>query len=131
LELLSEDYRRVLILRHREERPFEETGKAVRKLGARAVARLQEEWEKPSRVGLGALGPERSLHVYLCLFRRRKPAGRLGAPIALFLAQILQKQPLRNVPEAVGYEVIEPDDRADACSLPVRGSLPCHISWRS
>jgi RNA polymerase sigma-70 factor (ECF subfamily) len=51
---LPEDYQQVLILRYQEERSFEEIAKlmqrsvnAVRKLWARAVQRLQEEWESP------------------------------------------------------------------------------------
>jgi RNA polymerase sigma-70 factor (ECF subfamily) len=52
LDRLPEDYRRVLVWRHQEERSFEEIGRlmnrsanAVRKLWARAVQRFQEEWE--------------------------------------------------------------------------------------
>jgi RNA polymerase sigma-70 factor (ECF subfamily) len=51
---LPADYRLVLRLRHEEGRPFEEIGKmmgrsadAARKLWARAVERLQQEWEAP------------------------------------------------------------------------------------
>ena len=49
---LPEDYRRVLVLRHQEGQTFEEIGRqmgrsaeAVRKLWARAVERLQQQWE--------------------------------------------------------------------------------------
>jgi RNA polymerase sigma-70 factor, ECF subfamily len=52
LDRLPEDYRRVLVWRHQEERSFEDIGhlmnrsvNAVRKLWARAVQRFQEEWE--------------------------------------------------------------------------------------
>ena len=52
LDRLPDDYRRVLVWRHQEERSFEEIARlmnrsinAVRKLWARAVQRLQEEWE--------------------------------------------------------------------------------------
>ena len=52
LELLSEDYRRVIHLRYREERSFEEIAQvmqrsqnAVRKLWRRAHERLQETLE--------------------------------------------------------------------------------------
>jgi RNA polymerase sigma-70 factor (ECF subfamily) len=52
LERLPEDYRQALMLRHVEELPFEEIGRrlnrsanAARKLWARAVERLQQEWE--------------------------------------------------------------------------------------
>jgi RNA polymerase sigma-70 factor (ECF subfamily) len=52
LELLPEDYRRVLVWRHVEKRPFEEIARslnrsenAARKLWARALQRFQEEWE--------------------------------------------------------------------------------------
>jgi RNA polymerase sigma-70 factor (ECF subfamily) len=52
LTRLPEDYRRVLVWRHQEERSFEEIGhlmsrsaNAARKLWARAVQRFQEEWE--------------------------------------------------------------------------------------
>ncbi len=52
LELLSEDYRRVIHLRYREERSFEEIAQemqrsqnAVRKLWARAIEHLQEKLE--------------------------------------------------------------------------------------
>jgi RNA polymerase sigma-70 factor (ECF subfamily) len=52
LEQLPEDYRRVLLLRHEEQLPFEEIGQrlnrssnAARKLWARAVQALQSEWE--------------------------------------------------------------------------------------
>jgi RNA polymerase sigma-70 factor (ECF subfamily) len=55
LERLPADYRQVLILRYQEERSFEEIAglmhrsvNAVRKLWARAVERLQDEWESPS-----------------------------------------------------------------------------------
>jgi RNA polymerase sigma-70 factor, ECF subfamily len=54
LERLPEDYRRVITLRYREERSFEEIGQlmqrsadAARKLWARAVERLQDELEAP------------------------------------------------------------------------------------
>jgi RNA polymerase sigma-70 factor (ECF subfamily) len=53
LTRLPDDYRRVILLRHQEERSLEEIGQimqrsaeAVRKLWARAVERLQEEIEK-------------------------------------------------------------------------------------
>jgi RNA polymerase sigma-70 factor (ECF subfamily) len=52
---LSEDYRQVILLRYRQELSFEEIGArmnrsvvAVRKLWARAVVRLREEFTKPS-----------------------------------------------------------------------------------
>jgi RNA polymerase sigma-70 factor (ECF subfamily) len=52
LDRLPEDYRRVLLLRNQEDRPFEEiaglmgrSANAVRKLWARAVERFQHEWE--------------------------------------------------------------------------------------
>jgi RNA polymerase sigma-70 factor (ECF subfamily) len=52
IDSLPEEYRLVLHLRHQEERSFEEIGQAMersanaaRKLWARAVERLQEEWE--------------------------------------------------------------------------------------
>jgi RNA polymerase sigma-70 factor (ECF subfamily) len=55
LARLPEDYQQVLLLRHQGELSFEEIGRrmnrsanAVRKLWARAVERLQEEWEKRS-----------------------------------------------------------------------------------
>jgi RNA polymerase sigma-70 factor (ECF subfamily) len=54
LERLPEDYRRVITLRYREERSFEEIGRllqrsadAARKLWARAVELLQDELDKP------------------------------------------------------------------------------------
>lgn len=54
LERLPEDYRRVIYLRYREERSFEEIAKlmqrsqnAVRKLWLRAVEHLQKEMEAP------------------------------------------------------------------------------------
>ncbi len=54
LQRLPEDYRQILILRYQEERSFEEIAgvmqrsvNAVRKLWARAIERLQEEWEAP------------------------------------------------------------------------------------
>jgi RNA polymerase sigma-70 factor (ECF subfamily) len=54
LERLPEDYRLALLLRHLEELPFEEIGRrlnrtanAARKLWARAVEMLQEQWESP------------------------------------------------------------------------------------
>ena len=54
LERLTEDYRLALLLRHLEELPFEEIGRrlncsanAARKLWARAVEMLQQEWETP------------------------------------------------------------------------------------
>jgi len=53
LARLPKDYQQVLLLRHQGEHSFEEIGRrmnrsanAVRKLWARAVERLQEEWEK-------------------------------------------------------------------------------------
>jgi RNA polymerase sigma-70 factor (ECF subfamily) len=52
LEKLPEDYRRVLLLRHQEDATFEEIGRrmqrsadAARKLWARAVERVEREWE--------------------------------------------------------------------------------------
>jgi RNA polymerase sigma-70 factor (ECF subfamily) len=52
LERLPEDYRRVVQLRYQEERSFEEIGQlidrspeAARKLWARAMERLRQEWE--------------------------------------------------------------------------------------
>jgi RNA polymerase sigma-70 factor (ECF subfamily) len=55
LERLPEDYRRVLVLRNQERRPFGEIGpllgrsaEAARRLWARAVERLQRELEAPS-----------------------------------------------------------------------------------
>lgn len=52
---LPEEYRQVLLWRQQDELTFEEIGRrldrsadAARKLWARAVARLQKEWEKPS-----------------------------------------------------------------------------------
>ena len=52
LERLPEDYRQVLRLRYQEERSFEEiaqimdrSANAVQKLWARAIERLQQEWE--------------------------------------------------------------------------------------
>jgi len=54
LDRLPADYRQILVLRYQEERSFEEIAglmqrsvNAVRKLWARAVERLQEEWENP------------------------------------------------------------------------------------
>ncbi len=54
LERLPEDYRRIIHLRYREERSFEEiaqlmqrTQNAARKLWARAIERLQHELETP------------------------------------------------------------------------------------
>jgi RNA polymerase sigma-70 factor, ECF subfamily len=54
LSRLPEDYRQILVLRYQEELSFEEIAglmqrsvNAVRKLWARAVERLQEEWETP------------------------------------------------------------------------------------
>jgi RNA polymerase sigma-70 factor (ECF subfamily) len=54
LARLPEDYRRVLVLRYQEGRPFEEIGRrmgrsanAVRKLWGRAIERLQAELEVP------------------------------------------------------------------------------------
>jgi RNA polymerase sigma-70 factor (ECF subfamily) len=54
LERLPEDYRQVLIWRQQEELTFEEIGRrmtrsadAARKLWARAVERLQQEWDIP------------------------------------------------------------------------------------
>jgi RNA polymerase sigma-70 factor (ECF subfamily) len=56
LTRLPEHYRRVIVLRHQEERSLEEIGQlmerspeAVRKLWARAVERLQEEIERGPR----------------------------------------------------------------------------------
>ncbi len=55
LERLPEDYRRVILLRYREELSFEEIGRAmgrsanaVEKLWLRAIERLRLELEKPS-----------------------------------------------------------------------------------
>jgi RNA polymerase sigma-70 factor (ECF subfamily) len=55
LDRLPEDYRRVIQLRYREERSFEEIAQlmqrspnAARKLWARAIERLQQELEAPS-----------------------------------------------------------------------------------
>ena len=52
LDRLPEDYRQILHLRYQEERPFEEISQlmnrspnAVRKLWARALERLQQEWD--------------------------------------------------------------------------------------
>jgi RNA polymerase sigma-70 factor (ECF subfamily) len=52
---LPDDYQQVLLLRHQGEHSFDEIGRrmnrsanAVRKLWARAVERLQEEWERRS-----------------------------------------------------------------------------------
>jgi RNA polymerase sigma-70 factor, ECF subfamily len=54
VERLAEDYRRVIQLRYREERSFEDIAalmqrspNAVRKLWARAIERLQQEMEAP------------------------------------------------------------------------------------
>ena len=54
LARLPEDYRRVVVLRYREERSFAEIGMlmdrsadAARKLWARAMERLREEWTRP------------------------------------------------------------------------------------
>ena len=54
LARLPEEYRQVLLWRHQEELPFEEIGRrlnrtadAARKLWARAVERMQSEWEPP------------------------------------------------------------------------------------
>jgi len=54
LERLPEDYRRVVLLRYREERSFEEiaqrigrSANAVRQLWLRAIVRLQQELEGP------------------------------------------------------------------------------------
>jgi RNA polymerase sigma-70 factor, ECF subfamily len=54
LARLPEDYRQVIILRYQDEKPFEEIGllmnrtpDAARKLWARAMERLQQEWEGP------------------------------------------------------------------------------------
>jgi RNA polymerase sigma-70 factor (ECF subfamily) len=53
IDTLPEDYRCVLQLRHQEDQSFEEIGRrmnrsanAARKLWARAVERLQQEWER-------------------------------------------------------------------------------------
>jgi RNA polymerase sigma-70 factor (ECF subfamily) len=53
LDAMPEDYRQVLQLRHLEDRSFEEIGtrmnrsaNAARKLWARAVERLQQDWER-------------------------------------------------------------------------------------
>jgi RNA polymerase sigma-70 factor (ECF subfamily) len=55
LDRLPDDYRRVVVLRHQEQRSFEEiaelmqrTPQAARKLWSRAVERLQQELEAPS-----------------------------------------------------------------------------------
>ncbi|HYT87092.1 MAG TPA: sigma-70 family RNA polymerase sigma factor [Gemmataceae bacterium] len=55
LERLPEDYRRAILLRYREQLPFEEIGRlmgrsaeAARKLWWRALERLQQELETPS-----------------------------------------------------------------------------------
>jgi RNA polymerase sigma-70 factor (ECF subfamily) len=52
LQKLPDDYRRVLLLRHQEDATFEEIGRrmhrsadAARKLWARAVERVEREWE--------------------------------------------------------------------------------------
>lgn len=54
LARLPEDYRSVIVLRYQDQKPFEEIGKlmnrtpdAARKLWARAMERLQQEWESP------------------------------------------------------------------------------------
>ncbi len=54
IDRLADDYRRVILLRYREELSFEEIGQrmnrspaAIRKLWARAVVRLREEFQKP------------------------------------------------------------------------------------
>jgi RNA polymerase sigma-70 factor (ECF subfamily) len=54
VDRLSEDYRQVILLRYRQELSFEEIGErmnrspaAVRKLWARAMVRLREEFKKP------------------------------------------------------------------------------------
>jgi RNA polymerase sigma-70 factor (ECF subfamily) len=54
LQRLPEDYRQALLMRHLEDLPFEEIGRrlnrtanAARKLWARAVEMLHEEWEPP------------------------------------------------------------------------------------
>jgi RNA polymerase sigma-70 factor (ECF subfamily) len=53
LQRLPEDYRTVIHLRYREERPFEEIGRlmnrspdAARKLWARAMEQFRQEWQK-------------------------------------------------------------------------------------
>ena len=53
IDALPEDYRQVLRLRHQEDKTFEEIGtrmnrsaNAARKLWARAVERLQQDWER-------------------------------------------------------------------------------------
>ncbi len=58
LERLPEDYRNVIHLRYREERPFEEIGRlmnrspdAARKLWARAMEELRQAWERLSASG--------------------------------------------------------------------------------
>jgi RNA polymerase sigma-70 factor (ECF subfamily) len=55
MDRLPEDYRQVLLWRQQDELTFEEIGRrldrsadAVRKLWARAVARLQKEWDSPA-----------------------------------------------------------------------------------
>jgi RNA polymerase sigma-70 factor (ECF subfamily) len=55
LERLPEDYRRVVVLRFEDERSFEDIGRltgrsadAARKVWARAMERLRQEWERPS-----------------------------------------------------------------------------------
>ncbi len=54
LDRLPEEYRQVLVWRHHEGLPFEEIGRrlnrtadAARKLWARAVERMHDEWEPP------------------------------------------------------------------------------------
>jgi RNA polymerase sigma-70 factor (ECF subfamily) len=54
LDRLPDDYRLVLVLRHQEERSFEEIGQllhrsagAARKLWSRAVERFHKEWGLP------------------------------------------------------------------------------------
>ncbi len=54
LDRLPEEYRQVLVWRHQEELPFDEIGRrlgrsadAARKLWARAVERMHDEWEPP------------------------------------------------------------------------------------
>ena len=56
LERLPEEYRRVVVLRFEEGRSFEEIGRltgrspdAARKVWSRAMERLRQEWEGPTR----------------------------------------------------------------------------------
>jgi RNA polymerase sigma-70 factor (ECF subfamily) len=55
LDRLPDDYRQVITLRYREDRPFDEIARligrsenAVRKLWFRAIERLQQELDTPS-----------------------------------------------------------------------------------